>query len=224
MRIEIVQGKKEYRTSRKQTVLALNGIDLQIEQGEYISLCGVSGSGKTTLLNVIGCLDTLTSGKCLLNGKDTREMTDKELSKIRNRSMGFVLQDYGLIQSRTVIENVMVPLYFSSMSLSKFNTCVEEKMKKIGIYDLKKRRVRDLSGGQKQRVAIARALVNEPDIILADEPTGALDSETKRVMIRLFNEINASGKTVIVVTHDSELADAAKRKLSIKDGQIYEVE
>ena len=157
-----------------------------------------------------------------MDNRDTGKMSDKELSKIRNGKIGFVLQDYGLVRGRTVKENVVIPLYFSDVKLSEFGAHAEKALKKLGIEDLKNRKVQDLSGGQKQRVAIARAIINDPEVILADEPTGALDSETKKEIIKLFSDLNSEGRTLIVVTHDPEIAEAAKRQLFIRDGVLYE--
>lgn len=222
MQIEIKNGKKLYVLNNKQSVLALNDVNLFVKQGDYISLCGTSGSGKTTLLNILGCLDILSEGTFLLDDNDVSKMSDKERSRIRNKNIGFVLQDFGLINTRTVAENIMVPLFFSKSKVSDYNRLIEKVMEQLKISDLKNRKIQSLSGGQKQRVAIARALVNDPSIILADEPTGALDSGTKKEIIKLFNEINSLGKTIIVVTHDMEMAVNAQRKMMISDGRIYE--
>lgn len=222
MQIEIKNGKKLYVLNNKQSVLALNDVNLFVKQGDYISLCGTSGSGKTTLLNILGCLDILSEGTFLLDDNDVSKMSDKERSRIRNKNIGFVLQDFGLINTRTVAENIMVPLFFSKSKVSDYNRLIEKVMEQLKISDLKNRKIQSLSGGQKQRVAIARALVNDPSIILADEPTGALDSSTKKEIIKLFNEINSLGKTIIVVTHDMEMAVNAQRRMMISDGRIYE--
>jgi len=218
--IEIKGVKKNYRLSKEVSVPALSGIDLTIDKGEYVAICGVSGSGKSTLLHIIGCLDKATEGEVIINGEDVSTLNNRKLSKIRCREIGFVLQDFGLIPYRTVYENVEVPLLFAGVKRSKRKEMILAALKEVGIEDLVNRKVIKMSGGQKQRAAIARAIVNNASIILADEPTGQLDSETKNEMNELFRRLKGSGKTVVVVTHDKELAQSADRVLFITDGKI----
>lgn len=218
--IEIKGVKKNYRLSKEVSVPALSGIDLTIDKGEYVAICGVSGSGKSTLLHIIGCLDKATEGEVIINGEDVSTLNNRKLSKIRCREIGFVLQDFGLIPYRTVYENVEVPLLFAGVKRSKRKEMILAALKEVGIEDLVNRKVIKMSGGQKQRAAIARAIVNNASIILADEPTGQLDSETKNEMNELFRKLKGSGKTVVVVTHDKELAQSADRVLYITDGKI----
>ncbi len=218
--IELKNVSKTYGGRRESKVTALSGIDLRIRKGEFVAICGVSGSGKSTLLNLIGCLDKASSGDVFLNGRSVNKLSSRSRAHIRNSETGFVLQDFGLIPYRTAYENVMLPFYFSSKRVKDRSSRVCMALNSTGVSELRSRKVSKLSGGEKQRVAIARALVNDPDIILADEPTGALDSKTKKEIIRLFEEINEQGKTVVVVTHDMELANAAHRVLHIKDGHI----
>ncbi len=220
MKIELDNVRKIYRTGKSVSVTALNGVSLVIGQGEYLSFCGVSGSGKTTLLNLIGCLDIPTEGQVLLDGRNTSEMKDSERAIIRNSKIGFVFQDYALIPYRTVYENLIVPAYFSNMPRKSFKTMVEKVLEEVGMKEYMKRQISSLSGGQKQRIAIARALMLNPDVILADEPSGALDSDNKKELIKLFRQINESGKTVIIVTHDNELANSTNKVIRLVDGKI----
>ncbi|MCR4670769.1 MAG: ABC transporter ATP-binding protein [Saccharofermentans sp.] len=220
MNIELEKVSKVYRTGKDIEVKALDSVDLKIDQGDYLAVCGVSGSGKSTLLHLIGCLDLPTEGKVLLDGKNTAEMKDAERAAIRNSKIGFVFQDYALIPYRTVYENLIIPAYFSNVRRKQFGPMVDKVLDVVGMKDYLKRRVDTLSGGQKQRVAIARALMLDPDIILADEPSGALDSKNKTELIEFFKTINESGKTIIVVTHDFEMAEAAQKIITIKDGTL----
>ncbi|MBQ1743440.1 MAG: ABC transporter ATP-binding protein [Clostridiales bacterium] len=223
MIIELDNVRKIYRTGKCVSATALDGVSLVIEQGEYVSFCGVSGSGKTTLLNLIGCLDLPSEGQVLLDGRNTSEMKDSERANIRNSKIGFVFQDYALIPYRTVYENLIVPAYFSSMPRKNFKIKAEKVLEKVGMKEYLKRPISSLSGGQKQRVAIARALMLDPDVILADEPSGALDSGNKKELIDLFRQINETGKTVIIVTHDNELANSTNKIIKLIDGKITEM-
>lgn len=212
---------KKYNEGQPNEVNALRGVDLNVEKGEMIAIMGPSGSGKSTLLNIIGCMDTLTSGSYEVDGQKVEELSQKKLAYLRNKKFGFVLQDFGLLADRSVEENIMVPLLFSKESLKKSTKRIKPILESLGIAELAKRRANQLSGGQAQRVAIARALVNEPDIILADEPTGALDTHTSSEVVGIFKALNEQGKTVIIVTHNPEVAKACHKTYIIKDGQIF---
>lgn len=219
--IKIENLHKIYNENKPNAVHALRGINMEIEECETVAIMGISGSGKSTLLHIIGCMDKATDGKYYLNGDDISDFNGKELAKIRNNEIGFVLQDYGLIENESVFQNVKLPLMFSEKyQYSKINARVKEVLGLFGIDELYKKKVRDLSGGQKQRVAIARAVVNEPKIILADEPTSALDSATSEEILGVFDELHNMGKTVIIVTHDTRVADRMQRIVYIKDGII----
>lgn len=219
--IKIENLHKIYNENKPNAVHALRGIYMEIEEGETVAIMGISGSGKSTLLHIIGCMDKATDGKYYLNGEDISGLNGKELAKIRNNEIGFVLQDYGLIENESVFQNVKLPLMFSEKyQYSKINARIKEVLGLFGIDELYKKKVRDLSGGQKQRVAIARAVVNEPKIILADEPTSALDSATSEEILGVFDELHNMGKTVIMVTHDKRVADRMQRIVYIKDGII----
>ena len=220
MKIELKDVTKTYRTGKDIYVKALDNLNLVIEQGDYVSIRGVSGSGKSTLLHLIGCLDLPTKGAVLIDGKSTTEMKDSERASIRNKRIGFVFQDYALIPYRTVQENLIVPAYFSNAPRRSFNKMIVSALESVDMKDFMKRKVDSLSGGQKQRVAIARALMMDPEVILADEPSGALDSKTRDELIDLFRIINEAGKTIVLVTHDSEMANSAKTKINIEDGKI----
>ena len=211
---------KKYNENQPNEVQALRGVDLTVEKGEMIAIMGPSGSGKSTLLNIIGCMDTLTSGSYEVDGQKVEELSQKKLAYLRNKKFGFVLQDFGLLTDRSVEENIMVPLLFSKESLKKSTKRIKPILESLGIADLAKRRANQLSGGQAQRVAIARALVNEPDVILADEPTGALDTHTSSEVVDIFKQLNKQGKTVIIVTHNPEVAKACHKTYIIKDGLI----
>lgn len=217
--IELKSVSKVYKSKGVDDVVALDDLTLDIRRGEFAAVCGVSGSGKSTLLHIMGCLDKPTSGKVIVSGTDVSGLNDSELAKIRSERIGIVLQDFALIPYRTAYDNVMVPLYFSR-NRKNIRKRIMESLEKTGVADLAKREIRKMSGGQKQRVAIARALVNYPDIILADEPTGQLDTKTKKEIAELFKAINSEGVTIVVVTHDDELAKAADRIVRISDGRI----
>ena len=217
--IELKSVSKVYKSKGVDDVVALDDLTLDIRRGEFAAVCGVSGSGKSTLLHIMGCLDKPTSGKVIVSGTDVSGLNDSELAKIRSERIGIVLQDFALIPYRTAYDNVMVPLYFSR-NRKNIRKRIMESLEKTGVADLVKREIRKMSGGQKQRVAIARALVNYPDIILADEPTGQLDTKTKKEIAELFKAINSEGVTIVVVTHDDELAKAADRIVRISDGRI----
>lgn len=199
---------------------ALKNIDLKITDSEFVSICGRSGSGKTTLLNIIGTLDKFNSGTYYLDGNDIGKMCDREKSHLRNEKIGFVLQDFALIDYQTVLYNVMLPLLYSKIPFSKTRRKAEKMLNEVGLEKQIRKRVSQLSGGQKQRVAIARALVNDPSVILADEPTGQLDRATSVEIMQLLKEINRQGRTLIIVTHDEKVAALADRIITISDGKI----
>lgn len=217
--IELENVQKIYSMGDEK-VYALKGISFSVEQGEFISIMGPSGSGKSTCMNMIGCLDTPTSGIVRIDGMETLKMTEKALAELRNRTIGFVFQQYHLIPSMTVLENVMLPLKYKRLEYSKRKSLAEIALEKVGLIEREKHRPNELSGGQKQRVAIARAIITEPKIILADEPTGALDTKTGEQVMTLFREINKSGTTVIIVTHDARIGNSTERCIKILDGLL----
>ncbi|MGN0298977.1 MAG: ABC transporter ATP-binding protein [Lachnospiraceae bacterium] len=202
----------------ERTLEVLKGINLCIQEGEMVAIMGASGCGKSTLLNLIGCLDKITSGMYQLNGTNITKKTEKQMANIRNQLFGYVIQDFALIKEDTVLENIMIPLDYSKKKIPK--TRINELLNQFGLSKLKKTRVSLLSGGEQQRVAIARALVNDPNIILADEPTGALDSATGEEVLHILRTICDSGKTVLIVTHDKNIAQQCDRILYMKDGKI----
>ena len=195
-------------------------IDLEIEQGQYVAIMGPSGSGKSTLLNLLGCLDKPSSGKYFLDGKDVSSLDDNELSLIRGKRIGFIFQSYNLINQLNVIENIELPMYYQGMSESKSAARARELAAKVGLGDRVKHRPFELSGGQQQRVAIARAIANDPVIILADEPTGNLDSASGADILSILDDLHQQGKTLIVVTHDEEIASRTQRIIHLLDGRI----
>lgn len=213
--------KKTYSMG-EQEVHALCGISFSVEQGEFMSIMGPSGSGKSTCMNMIGCLDRPTSGIVKIGGKETARMSEKELAVLRNKTIGFVFQQYHLLPMMTVLENVMVPLRYQGIEHSLRRDMALSALEKVGLGERLNHLPNELSGGQKQRVAIARATVTKPAIILADEPTGALDSSTGRAVLDLFGEINQSGTTIVIVTHDPGIGASTRRCVRILDGLIQE--
>lgn len=201
-------------------VYALKGISFSVKQGEFLSIMGPSGSGKSTCMNMIGCLDRPTEGIVEVGGKATKEMTEKELAYLRNKTIGFVFQQYHLLPSMTILENVMLPLRYQGVEKNLRRDMAKEALERMGLAERMSHRPNELSGGQKQRVAIARATVTKPQIILADEPTGALDSATGKAVLQLFNEINQNGTTIVIVTHDPKIGASTPRSIKILDGQI----
>lgn len=199
---------------------ALKGVSLEVDKGEYIAITGKSGSGKSTLMHLIGLLDTPTSGEIILNGTDVSSLPEKSLSKIRNAEIGFVFQAFNLLQRTTTLDNVILPLKYGTTPKSEWMKKAKEVLDIVDLGDRMYNKSNELSGGQKQRVAIARALITNPSIILADEPTGNLDSKTGQKIINLFDKLHKDGRTIIIVTHDEELAEIAKRKIALSDGHI----
>lgn len=217
--IDIQKITREFAVGQ-QVVRALRGVDIQIKPNEYTALMGPSGSGKSTLMNVLGCLDTPTSGKYLLNGKDVSQMTDNQLAEIRNIEIGFVFQTFNLLPRYSSLENVALPLIYAGWDKKSRLERAAEVLEQVGLGDRMDHNPNELSGGQRQRVAVARALVNKPSIILADEPTGNLDTKTSHEIMALFNEIHQNGNTVILVTHEEDIAEHANRVIRLRDGLV----
>ncbi|WP_207916535.1 ABC transporter ATP-binding protein [Lysobacter sp. N42] len=217
--IELAGIVKTY-TMGEETVRALAGVDLSIARNEYVALTGPSGSGKSTLMNLLGCLDTPTEGRYLLNGSDVATMDDDALARVRNREIGFVFQSFHLLPRQTVLQNVMQPLVYRGMPHRERVQRASEALAKVGLGDRLAHRPNQLSGGQRQRVAVARALVGEPSLLLADEPTGNLDSATSRDIMALFDALHAQGQTVVIVTHEPDIAAHCHRVLRVSDGRI----
>ena len=217
--IEITNITRDFPLGTE-VIKVLKGIDLVIQKGEYVALMGPSGSGKSTLMNLLGCLDTPTSGSYVLNGKNVSTMVDDELAGIRNKEIGFVFQTFNLMPRTTALDNVALPMIYAGFSKFERNDRAAEVLKQVGLDDRMDHKPNQLSGGQRQRVAVARALVNKPSIILADEPTGNLDSKTSVEIMGLFNDIHAQGNTVILVTHEEDIAAYAHRIIRLKDGLI----
>ena len=204
----------------EQVVYALRDINLQIMRGEYVALMGPSGSGKSTLMNIIGCLDTPTAGTYILNGKQVSSMSDSELSHIRNQEIGFVFQTFNLLSRLTAIDNVALPLVYAGVSKKERTERAKAALNDVGLGDRMNHKPNELSGGQRQRVAVARSLINNPSILLADEPTGNLDTNTSKEIMALFDEIHARGNTIILVTHEEDIARYAKRMVRVRDGVV----
>lgn len=204
----------------QETVYVLKGIDLDIKRGDYVAIMGPSGSGKSTLMNLLGCLDTPTGGTYDLNGQDVSKMTDDELAEIRNKEIGFVFQTFNLLPRTTALDNVALPMVYAGASKKDREQRAAEVLADVGLADRMDHKPNQLSGGQRQRVAVGRALVNKPSIILADEPTGNLDSKTSLEILQLFDEIHQAGNTVIMVTHEEDVAERAHRIIRLRDGII----
>ena len=206
----------------EEEIMALAGVDLTIQRNEYVALIGPSGSGKSTLMNLLGCLDTPSEGKYILNGRDTSTMNDNELAKVRNQEIGFIFQSFHLLPRMSVLQNVMQPLVYRGIAAGERAKMASQALNKVGLGDRMTHRPNQLSGGQRQRVAVARALVGNPSILLADEPTGNLDSKTSAEIMALFDELHQQGQTVIVVTHEPDIAAHCHRTLRVNDGKIVQ--
>jgi len=205
-----------------QDIHALSGVDLTIDRGEYVAIMGPSGSGKSTLMNLIGCLDRPSGGRYLLDGIPVEAMTEDELAEVRNRKIGFVFQTFNLLARTTALQNVELPLVYARISRAQRREMAEDALKAVGLGDRMSHQPNELSGGQRQRVAIARALVNRPSLLLADEPTGNLDSQTGREILDLFQELHSRGNSIIMVTHEDDVAKEAQRVIHIRDGKIVD--
>lgn len=217
--IELSDIKKEYKIGTEE-IHALSGVTLNIYKNEYVALMGPSGSGKSTLMNMLGCLDSPTSGEYILNKLAVAQMSDNELAEVRNKQIGFVFQTFNLLPRSTTLENVMLPLVYAGIEKSKREEMATKVLKQVGLENRMSHRPNELSGGQRQRVAIARALVNNPAIILADEPTGNLDSKTSVEIMGLLEDIHKNGNTIILVTHEEDIAAHAHRIVRLKDGKV----
>jgi putative ABC transport system ATP-binding protein len=218
--IRIEEIVKRYVLGGEHEVLALNGVDVSIAEGEYVAIMGPSGSGKSTMLNILGCLDRPTSGRYFLGEQDVSTMPDDDLSEVRGKRIGFIFQSYNLIAQLTVIENIQVPLFYQGQNLKDSYDRCAELAELVGLGDRLHHRPNQLSGGQQQRVAVARSLANDPRMILADEPTGNLDSKTGTEVLNMIGKLNADGKTIVLVTHDNMVAERAHRVLHMKDGKV----
>ena len=218
--IIVVRNLKRHYVMGSETVQALRGVDLTIQRNEFVAIMGPSGSGKSTLMNLIGCLDSPSEGEYWLNGHRVSELGDDELARIRNREIGFVFQTFNLLPRATALQNVELPLIYGGTAAKERRRRAEESLTRVGLGDRMGHRPNELSGGQRQRVAIARALVNSPSIILADEPTGNLDSKTSEEILALFEQLYADGQTIILVTHEHDIAEHARRQVHLKDGKI----
>lgn len=219
--IHIENMKKIYNPGENE-VRALDGIDLDIEKGDLVAIVGHSGSGKSTLMNMLGCLDTPTSGKYVLDGQDVASMTDNQLADVRNKEIGFIFQGFNLISNLDAVGNVELPLVYRGVSKNERKQLAMEVLKSVGLEDRMKHKPNEMSGGQQQRVAVARAVAAKPPIILADEPTGNLDTKSTQEIMEILKELHRSGRTVIIITHDEEIASQAHRVIRILDGRIEE--
>ncbi|MBU5315723.1 ABC transporter ATP-binding protein [Clostridium bornimense] len=219
----VIQARNLLKTYSigNEKITVLKNISLDIKKGEFVAIIGPSGSGKSTFMNVIGCLDLVDEGEYILNGKSITSLSEDQLSNIRNRTIGFIFQNFNLLNKLTALENVELPLIYQGKSRKERRAIAIECLKKVGLEDKINNKPNQLSGGQQQRVAIARALGTNPMILLADEPTGALDSKTSQEILEILEDLNKEGKTIIMITHDMEIAKRAKRLIKIKDGEIF---
>ena len=220
MLIEIKDIYKIYNEGKESEVRALDGVSLHIDRGEFVAIIGASGSGKSTLMNILGCLDVPTYGDYILDGTDVTDRSDRQLARIRNKEIGFIFQGYNLIPALTAYENVELPLIYQGVPLWNREKLVMEALEKVDMADRWKHKPSEMSGGQQQRVAIARAIATRPPIIMADEPTGALDSKTGKHVLEILHTLNEEGTTIILITHDNGIAATAKRVVRISDGHI----
>ncbi|HEY9504492.1 MAG TPA: ABC transporter ATP-binding protein [Gemmatimonadales bacterium] len=217
--IRIRELGREYRMGSER-ILALRGVTLEIHRNEYVAIMGPSGSGKSTMMNVLGCLDTPTAGEYWLNGQEVSRLSDDALARVRNREIGFVFQTFNLLPRATALHNVELPLVYAGVRARERRERAATALERVGLTDRMQHRPNELSGGQRQRVAIARALVNQPSILLADEPTGNLDSVTSEEIMEVFAALHAAGQTVIMVTHEADIAAHAQRRILLRDGQV----
>jgi putative ABC transport system ATP-binding protein len=220
--IKLSDIRREYQMG-EEIIRALNGVNLEIYRNDYVAIMGPSGSGKSTLMNMIGCLDTPSSGEYVLNGTNVSKMSDNELAEVRNREIGFVFQTFNLLPRSTALENVALPLIYAGKSKSERMAVASKVLEDVGLKDRMHHKPNELSGGQRQRVAVARALVNKPSIILADEPTGNLDTKTSYEIMALFSELHAQGQTIILVTHEEDIALYARTIIRLRDGVVESV-
>lgn len=222
--IQLKEIYKIYTMGEDNEVFALNGVNITIQEKEFVSIIGPSGSGKSTLMNIIGCLDVPTKGSYFIEGTNTSDLSENQLAEIRNRKIGFIFQNFNLLPKLTAIENVELPLIYMGKSVAERRKLAQEALIKVGLQERMDHKPKELSGGQQQRVAIARAIASKPPVILADEPTGNLDSKSGTEIMDLIETLHQEGKTIILITHDNQIADKAQRKIRIQDGKIIQDE